>query len=204
MIKLYLAEDQSILNSALKQLLDLEDDFSVIGSALDGFKAWNDLCYLKPDIAILDIEMPKLSGLDIAERIHDLKLPIKVIVLTTFAHKSYFERAVKAQVSGYLLKDISSKKLIDVIHQAMEGNTFYSPELVVNMISVINNPLTKREIEILNLAQSGLNSKEIATKLFLSDGTVRNYFSAIFSKLGVHNRIEAINLAQKYKWLKIN
>ncbi|MGL5900013.1 MAG: response regulator [Lactobacillaceae bacterium] len=204
MIKLYLAEDQSILNSALKQLLDLEDDFSVIGSALDGFKAWNDLCYLKPDIAILDIEMPKLSGLDIAERIHDLKLPIKVIVLTTFAHKSYFERAVKAQVSGYLLKDISSEKLIDVIHQAMEGNTFYSPELVVNMISVINNPLTKREIEILNLAQSGLNSKEIATKLFLSDGTVRNYFSAIFSKLGVHNRIEAINLAQKYKWLKIN
>lgn len=204
MIKLYLAEDQSILNSALKQLLDLEDDFSVIGSALDGFKAWNDLCYLKPDIAILDIEMPKLSGLDIAERIHDLKLPIKVIVLTTFAHKSYFERAVKAQVSGYLLKDISSEKLIDVIHQAMEGNTFYSPELVVNMISVINNPLTKREIEILNLAQSGLNSKEIATKLFLSDGTVRNYFSAIFSKLGMHNRIEAINLAQKYKWLKIN
>lgn len=204
MIKLYLAEDQSILNSALKQLLDLEDDFSVIGSALDGFKAWNDLCYLKPDIAILDIEMPKLSGLDIAERINDLKLPIKVIVLTTFAHKSYFERAVKAQVSGYLLKDISSEKLIDVIHQAMEGNTFYSPELVVNMISVINNPLTKREIEILNLAQSGLNSKEIATKLFLSDGTVRNYFSAIFSKLGVHNRIEAINLAQKYKWLKIN
>lgn len=204
MIKLYLAEDQSILNSALKQLLDLEEDFSVIGSALDGFKAWNDLCYLKPDIAILDIEMPKLSGLDIAERINDLKLPIKVIVLTTFAHKSYFERAVKAQVSGYLLKDISSEKLIDVIHQAMEGNTFYSPELVVNMISVINNPLTKREIEILNLAQSGLNSKEIATKLFLSDGTVRNYFSAIFSKLGVHNRIEAINLAQKYKWLKIN
>lgn len=204
MIKLYLAEDQSILNSALKQLLDLEDDFSVIGSALDGFKAWNDLCYLKPDIAILDIEMPKLSGLDIAERINDLKLPIKVIVLTTFAHKSYFERAVKAQVSGYLLKDISSEKLIEVIHQAMEGNTFYSPELVVNMISVINNPLTKREIEILNLAQSGLNSKEIATKLFLSDGTVRNYFSAIFSKLGVHNRIEAINLAQKYKWLKIN
>lgn len=204
MIKLYLAEDQSILNSALKQLLDLEDDFSVIGSALDGFKAWNDLCYLKPDIAILDIEMPKLSGLDIAERIHDLKLPIKVIVLTTFAHKSYFERAVKAQVSGYLLKDISSEKLIEVIHQAMEGNTFYSPELVVNMISIINNPLTKREIEILNLAQSGLNSKEIATKLFLSDGTVRNYFSAIFSKLGVHNRIEAINLAQKYKWLKIN
>lgn len=86
----------------------------------------------------------------------------------------------------------------------MEGITFYSPELVVNMISIINNSLTKREIEILNLAQSGLNLKKITTKLFLSDGTVRNYFSAIFSKFGVHNRIEAINLAQKYKGLKIS
>lgn len=87
----------------------------------------------------------------------------------------------------------------------MEGITFYSPELVVNMISIINNPLTKREIEILNLAQSGLNLKKITTKLFLSDGYgFCNYFSAIFSKLDVHNRIKAINLAQKYKWLKIN
>lgn len=104
MITLYLAEDQSMLNSALTQLLDLEDDLHVLGSAGDGAKAWEDIQQLKPDVAILDIEMPKLTGLDVADKIHESDLPTKVIILTTFAQKAYFERAVAAKVNGYLLR----------------------------------------------------------------------------------------------------
>lgn len=204
MIKLYLAEDQSLLNSALRQLLDLENDLTVIGSASEGASAWHDLKHLKPDVAILDIEMPQLSGLELAARVFALKLPIKVIILTTFARRSYFKSAVAANVAGYLLKDIPSEQLIEAIHEVMQGNTIYSPELVVNMINTTDNPLTEREMTILDLAKIGKSSKEIADQLFLAEGTVRNYFSAIFSKLGVRNRIEAIAVAQKHKWFKEN
>ena len=201
MIKIYLAEDQSLLNSALTQLLDLEDDFQVVGSAVDGAKAWQDLQILKPNIAILDIEMPKMTGLEVASRVNKKKLDEKVIILTTFAQKAYFEQAVAANVAGYLLKDSPSDELITAIRDVSEGKTIFAPELVVNMISVENNPLSTREMEVLAVAESGITTKQIAKQLFLSEGTVRNYLSAIFSKLGVHNRIEAIKMAQRNKWL---
>ncbi|KRN29990.1 response regulator transcription factor [Liquorilactobacillus mali] len=201
MIKIYLAEDQSLLNSALTQLLDLEDDFQVVGSAVDGAKAWQDLQILKPNIAILDIEMPKMTGLEVASRVNKKKLDEKVIILTTFAQKAYFEQAVAANVAGYLLKDSPSDELITAIRDVFEGKTIFAPELVVNMISVENNPLSTREMEVLAVAESGITTKQIAKQLFLSEGTVRNYLSAIFSKLGVHNRIEAIKMAQRNKWL---
>ncbi len=201
MIKIYLAEDQSLLNSALTQLLDLEDDFQVVGSAVDGAKAWQDLQILKSNIAILDIEMPKMTGLEVASRVNKKKLDEKVIILTTFAQKAYFEQAVAANVAGYLLKDSPSDELITAIRDVSEGKTIFAPELVVNMISVENNPLSTREMEVLAVAESGITTKQIAKQLFLSEGTVRNYLSAIFSKLGVHNRIEAIKMAQRNKWL---
>ncbi|MDE3282210.1 response regulator transcription factor [Lacticaseibacillus parahuelsenbergensis] len=201
MITLYLAEDQSMLNSALTQLLDLEDDLHVLGSAGDGAKAWEDIQQLKPDVAILDIEMPKLTGLDVADKIHESDLPTKVIILTTFAQKAYFERAVAAKVNGYLLKDSPSDDLIAVIRKVMTGQTIYAPELVTNMVTAESNPLTDRELAVLAEVASGLSSKQIAASLFLSEGTVRNYLSAIFSKLGVHNRIEAVEMAKRNKWL---
>ena len=201
MITLYLAEDQSMLNSALTQLLDLEEDLHVLGSAGDGAKAWEDIQQLKPDVAILDIEMPKLTGLDVADKIHESDLPMKVIILTTFAQKAYFERAVAAKVNGYLLKDNPSDDLIAVIRKVMTGQTIYAPELVTNMVTAESNPLTDRELAVLAEVASGLSSKQIAASLFLSEGTVRNYLSAIFSKLGVHNRIEAIEMAKRNKWL---
>lgn len=108
MIKLYLAEDQSMLNSALTQLLELEDDFHVVGNAANGEIAWDDLQKLSVDVAILDIEMPKMTGLELASKIVAAGLKIKVIILTTFAQKAYFDQAVKAQVAGYLLKDSPS------------------------------------------------------------------------------------------------
>jgi len=201
MITIYLAEDQSMLNSALTQLLELEDELHVVGSAGDGQTAWQELQQLQPQVAILDIEMPGLSGLDVADRIQVSDLSTKVIILTTFAQKAYFERAVKAQVAGYLLKDSPSDDLIAAIRQVMAGQTIYAPELVVNMLSADQNPLTERELAVLNAADQGLPTKTIATELYLSAGTVRNYLSAIFSKLGVHNRLEAIRVAKQNKWL---
>jgi two-component system response regulator DesR len=202
-IELYLAEDQSMLNSALTQLLELEDDLHVVGSAGDGQTAWTEIKQLQPQVAILDIEMPGLSGLDVADQIQAAKLPTKVIILTTFAQKAYFERAVAAQVAGYLLKDSPSDDLIAAIRQVMAGATIYAPELVVNMLSADKNPLTERELAVLKAAAQGLPTKAIAAQLYLSAGTVRNYLSAIFSKLGVHNRLEAIQVAQRNKWLAL-
>ncbi|MCT4457894.1 response regulator transcription factor [Lactiplantibacillus paraplantarum] len=201
MITLYLAEDQSMLNSALTQLLELEDDLHVVGSAVDGINAWQELPALQPDVAILDIEMPGMTGLDVADRLASLQLATKVIVLTTFAQRRYFERAVKANVAGYLLKDSPSDDLIDAIRAVMTGRTIYAPELVMNMLSADNNPLTERELAVLVEAEKGLPTKTIAANLYLSAGTTRNYLSAIFSKLGVHNRLEAIRVAKANQWL---
>ncbi|KEZ14128.1 Transcription regulator LuxR [Lactiplantibacillus plantarum] len=201
MITLYLAEDQSMLNSALTQLLELEDDLHVVGSAVDGINAWQELQELQPDVAILDIEMPGMTGLDVADRLASSQLATKVIILTTFAQRRYFELAVKANVAGYLLKDSPSDDLIDAIRAVMTGRTIYAPELVTNMLSADNNPLTERELAVLVEAEKGLPTKTIAANLYLSAGTTRNYLSAIFSKLGVHNRLEAIRVAKANQWL---
>ena len=201
MISLYLAEDQSMLNGALIQILNLESDLQVIGSSGDGQTAWSDLVSLNPDVAILDIEMPKESGLEVAEKIQSSNLKSKVIILTTFAQKAYFERAVKANVSGYLLKDSPTDDLVTTIREVIEGKTVYDPELVTHMITANDNPLTSQEMNILRVASKGSTTKKMAVELHLSEGTIRNYLSAIFSKLGVSNRIEAVNFARKNKWM---
>lgn len=201
MITLYLAEDQSMLNTALSQLLNLEDNLEVLGSATNGKHALAEIQRLQPDVAILDIEMPMMLGLEVAEVLHDKQLATKVIILTTFAQKTYFEKAVEVEVAGYLLKDSPSDDLIETINKVMMGRTVYDPELVVTALSSNKNPLSEREMSVLKAAVSGDTTKVMAQKLFLSEGTVRNYLSAIFSKLGVHNRLEAIEVAKKNKWI---
>ncbi|MEE6681119.1 response regulator transcription factor [Pediococcus pentosaceus] len=201
MITLYLAEDQSMLNTALSQLLNLEDNLEVLGSATNGKHALAEIQRLQPDVAILDIEMPLMSGLKVAEVLHNKQLATKVIILTTLAQKTYFEKAVEVEVDGYLLKDSPSDDLIETINKVMMGRTVYDPELVVTALSSNKNPLSKREMSVLKAAASGDATKVMAQKLFLSEGTVRNYLSAIFSKLGVHNRLEAIEVAKKNKWI---
>ena len=201
MITLFLAEDQSMLNSALSQLLDLEDNLKVVGTASDGQTAWEMIQKQSPDVAILDIEMPRLTGLAVAQRIHEEKLPTRVVILTTFARQTYFEQAVQAQVAAYLLKDSPSEELIGAINQVMTGKTIYDPALVQSVLSAEQSPLTKRETEVLKVAASGMPTKEIAQQLFLSEGTIRNYLSVIFSKLGVRNRLEAVELAQNNRWI---
>ena len=201
MITLYLAEDQSMLNTALSQLLNLEDNLEVLGSATNGKHALAEIQRLQLDVVILDIEMPMMSGLEVAEVLHDKQFATKVIILTTFAQKTYFEKAVEVEVDGYLLKDSPSDDLIETINKVMMGRTVYDPELVVTALSSNKNPLSEREMSVLKAAVSGDATKVMAQKLFLSEGTVRNYLSAIFSKLEVHNRLEAIEVAKKNKWI---
>ncbi|ABJ68754.1 DNA-binding response regulator (Rec-wHTH domains) [Pediococcus pentosaceus ATCC 25745] len=190
-----------MLNTALSQLLNLEDNLEVLGSATNGKHALAEIQRLQPNVAILDIEMPMMSGLEVAEVLHDKQLATKVIILTTFAQKTYFEKAVEVEVAGYLLKDSPSDDLIETINKVMMGRTVYDPELVVTALSSNKNPLSEREMSVLKAAVSGDATKVMAQKLFLSEGTVRNYLSAIFSKLGVHNRLEAIEVAKKNKWI---
>lgn len=201
MIKLYLAEDQAMLQSALITILNLEEDLQVVGSALSGTTALNELLTATVDVAILDIELPGISGLAIADQLRHARPDMKVVILTTFAQPAYFEQALAAKVNGYLLKDSPSDKLIATIHQVLEGQIIYEPQLVIGMYQATQNPLTEREISVLKLLQAAQDTQAIADELHLSNGTVRNYISAVLSKLGAHSRIEAVQIAQTNKWL---
>lgn len=199
MIRIVIAEDQKMLLGALAALLELEEDMFVVGRAGNGEEAVKLVRELQPDICIMDIEMPGKSGLDAAEEMKDR--PCKVIILTTFARSGYFERAVKAGVNGYLLKDSPSEELAESIRSVMAGRRIYASELVDEAYSE-ENPLTERESEVLVLMADGKNTKEIASELYLTTGTVRNYISVILDKLNVGNRIEAIKRFREKGWFK--
>ncbi|WP_026859018.1 MULTISPECIES: DNA-binding response regulator [Jeotgalicoccus] len=199
MIRIVLAEDQNLLLSALSSLLNLEEDISVVGMAGNGRDALKLVEEEQPDICLMDIEMPVMTGLDAAEELTETDC--KVIILTTYARPGYFERAKKAQVSGYLLKDTPSETLAESIRQIMTGKRIYSPELI-DIAFETENPLSSREIEIVQLLADGKTTKSIAEELHLSNGTIRNYVSIVLDKLHVTNRIEAIRKALDKGWLK--
>lgn len=199
MIKIIIAEDQRMLLGALGSLLSLEDDMEVVGQASNGLEAISLVKKLQPDICIMDIEMPEKTGLEAAEELKGCGC--KVIILTTFARSGYFQRALKAGVKGYLLKDSPSEELARSIRLVMEGRRIYAPELMDDVYSE-ENPLTDRELEVLGLVADGKNTKEIADELSLKAGTVRNYISTILDKLGVTNRIEAITHYKEKGWFK--
>ncbi|ASS94921.1 response regulator [Peribacillus castrilensis] len=201
MIRIVIAEDQRMLLGALGSILDLESDMEVVGKASNGEEAMNLVNQLKPDICITDIEMPVKTGLDVAEEIKDQGHQCKVIILTTFARPGYFERARKAEVGGYLLKDSPSEELANSIRVIMDGRRIYAPELV-DMAFEEENPLTERESQVLKLIADGKTTKEIASQLYLTNGTVRNYISVILDKLDVSNRVEAIVRFKEKGWSK--
>lgn len=201
MIKLYLSEDQQMMNNALAMLLALEDNFTVIGSATDGTTALADIIKLKPDVAILDIEMPGKTGLEVADALQQKAPKTKVIILTTFARAKYFKQALAANVSGYLLKDSPSETLVSAINTILQGNTVFDPKLVASVLHTVKNPLTKREQEILAALKIAPTTKELAQHFYLSEGTIRNYISAILSKTATHSRMEAYQLALKKHWI---
>lgn len=200
MIQIVIAEDQRILRGALGALLDFEDDMEVVGQSENGEEALKLVQELQPDVCLLDIEMPVMSGLMVAEKLKEIGSNCRVIILTTFARPGYFERAIKAGVHGYLLKDGSVEELAESIRRVMQGKREFSQELILNSYQE-DNPLTEREQEILRLAASGKTSKEISKVLFLSSGTVRNYMSEILQKLEAKNKIEAIAKAEEMGWI---
>lgn len=201
MIRIVIAEDQGMMLGALGALIGMEEDMEVVGMAKNGEEAIQLVLETEPDVCIMDIEMPVKTGLDAAEALTDE--PCKVIMLTTFARSGYFERARKAGVRGYLLKDSPIEELVASIRLIVNGRRIYAPELVdVAFDDYRENPLTKRENDVLRLVAEGKTTKEIAKELFLTNGTVRNYISTIFEKLEVSNRIEAVSLYKEKGWLR--
>ncbi len=199
MIKIVIAEDQQMLLGAFGSLLNLEEDMEVVGKASNGEEAVALVKKFQPDVCIMDIEMPGKSGLEAAEELKGLGC--KVIILTTFARTGYFQRALKAGVNGYLLKDSPSEELASSIRSVMSGRRIYAPELMDDVYGE-ENPLTDREKEVLELVADGKNTKEIAEELSIKTGTVRNYISIILDKLEVKNRIEAITQSKEKGWFK--
>jgi len=205
MIRVLLAEDQAMVRGALSALLALESDIEVLGSVADGEAAWRELQRLKnidslPDVIVSDTEMPNLTGLELAQRIREQAMPVKVVIVTTFARSGYLRRALDAGVVGYLLKDAPAEKLAEALRQVHRGGRAIAPELALEAWSEAD-PLNERERQVLRLAGDGLGAGEIAERLHLSHGTVRNYLSEAIGKLGVSNRIEAHRLARQKGWL---
>ncbi|MGZ9867112.1 response regulator [Priestia endophytica] len=199
MIRIVIAEDQRMLLGALGSLLSLEDDMEIVGKASNGEEAVFLAHKQQPDVCIMDIEMPIKTGLEAAEELKESNC--KVIILTTFARSGYFQRALKAGVSGYLLKDSPSEELASSIRSIMSGRRIYAPELIDDAYAE-ENPLTEREKEVLSLIADGKNTREIADALSIKNGTVRNYISTILDKLEVKNRIEAITRFKEKGWFK--
>ena len=200
MIRILLAEDQAMLRGALSALLSLESDLEVVCSAADGEAAWREVQRLKPDVLVTDIEMPGLTGLELAQRIARHELPVKVVIVTTFARAGFLRRALDAGVRGYLLKDAPAEQLADAIRNVQRGGRAIDPQLAIDAWGEAD-PLSDRERQALRLAGEGLSASEIAQQLNLSHGTVRNYLSEAIGKLGVGNRIEAYRLARQKGWL---
>lgn len=199
-MKLLVAEDQSMLRDALCQLLEMQSDVETVHQASNGQEAMTLLQSKKIDVAILDVEMPKQTGLDVLEWVKEKQPTVKVVIVTTFKRPGYFERAIKADVDAYVLKERSIADLMKTIHTVLGGKKEYSPELMEVMMTS-KNPLSNQEILVLQAAARGLSSKEIAQKLYLSNGTVRNYMSSILTKLAAENRLEAVRIAQENGWI---
>jgi len=181
-------------------LLEIEGDISVVSRSKNGSDALEAIIDLKPDIFLTDIEMPEMSGLDVAAELKRRRWPTKTIILTTFARAGYLRRALDAGAAGYLLKDMAAEKLADAVRRVQNGLRVIDPELAAEAW-IEPDPLTDRERQVLRLAGDGMTSLDIASKLSLSEGTVRNYLSEAISKLGAANRVEAARIARSKGWL---
>jgi two-component system response regulator DesR len=199
-IRVVVAEDQAMVLGALAALLETEPDIEVVAQARNGKEALDAVTRLAPDVLLADIEMPELTGLEVAAAIAERRLPTRVIILTTFARSGYLRRALEAAAAGYLLKDSPASELAAAVRRVHAGGRAVDPELAAEAWTG-RDPLTDRERQVLRLAGEGLTSADIAAKLFLSEGTVRNYLSAAIAKLGARNRIEAARIARAEGWL---
>lgn len=198
MIRVLIAEDQSMVAGALAALLQIEGDIEVVGTARDGREALDLARDLRPDVVVTDIEMPEMSGLELAKRLRDEGK--RVVILTTFARPGYLRRALDAGASGYVLKAAPSRHLAEAIRRIHAGGRAIDPELAAEAWGEID-PLSDREREVLRLTEGGQSAGDIAAELHLSEGTVRNYLSEAISKLSARNRIDAARIARIKGWL---
>ena len=199
-MRLLIAEDQSMLRDAMATLLLMEDSIDEVLQAKNGKEAIDILVDSSIDVAILDIEMPEATGLDVLEFIRNKGISCKVIIVTTFKRSGYFERAIKNNVDAYVLKDRSIDELMKTINNVLAGNKEYSPELMENIFTN-HNPLSNQEKILLAKVKEGLSNKEISSDLYLSEGTIRNYISNILTKLNCKNRTEAVKKATEEGWV---
>ena len=200
MIKILIAEDQSMVLGALSALLDLEDDLSVVATAENGEQALSLVQKHEVDIVLTDIEMPKMTGIELAQELQRIEHPAKVMILTTFTRSGYLRRAMDAGVKGYLLKDAPSDSLAQAVRQIHQGKVIVAPELITQAWGEVD-PLSDKERKVLRLAYEGKSTEQISQAIYLSAGTVRNYLSEASSKLGAANRIEAARIAKQNGWL---
>jgi NarL family two-component system response regulator LiaR len=212
-IKILIVDDHTVVRSALHLMLDLKPGLEVIGEAQDGLEAINQTKLLKPDVILMDLEMPRMGGLESIMEIHREFPAVHILVLTSFVDDQKIAAAIKAGAMNYLLKNSTPGELVQAIKDVYIGSTNLSPDISRRLIaglqepvkSVSNTPsLTGRESEILSLSARGLSNPEIATALYISEGTVRFHFSNIFKKLQVANRSQAILYAHRQGWVDIS
>jgi two-component system, NarL family, response regulator DesR len=201
MIRVMIAEDQAMVRGALAALLTLEGDIEIVAQVARGDEVVAAAQSAHPDVALLDIEMPGMDGLDAAAALRDQVPGCRVLILTTFGRPGYLRRAMESGVVGFLLKDAPAAELAAAIRRIVAGERVVDPKLALAALSEGNNPLTERERDVLAVAASGASVAEIAAKLSLSEGTVRNYLSVAIQKLHAANRIEAARIAESKGWL---
>lgn len=200
MISIVIAEDQNMLRKAMIQLIEFHDDLKVIDDFDNGIDALQSINSQQPDIAILDIEIPGMTGLEVLSQLRENKINTKVIIVTTFKRPGYFERAVANDVDAYVLKERSVDDLVATIHKVLKSEKEYSASLMTSLFKEAN-PLTHKEQVVLREIGEGLSNKEVADKLYLSNGTVRNYTSNIIDKLEAENRFDAWKKANEKGWI---
>ncbi|WP_406479581.1 response regulator [Streptomyces platensis] len=201
MIRVLLAEDQSMVREALAALLSLEDDLEVVAQAARGDEVLPAAREHAVDVALLDIEMPGLNGLDAAAALRDALPAVRTVILTTFGRPGYLRRAMEAGADAFLVKDAPAARLADAIRRVLRGERVIDPALAAAALADGASPLTEREREVLLTAADGATNAEIAATLQLSPGTVRNYLSTAIQKTGARNRAEAVRTARDKGWL---
>jgi len=195
MIRIVIAEDQKMLRGAPVSLLKLEDDIEVIAEVSNGLDAWNIITKQQPDVCLLDIEIPDITGLEITKKLRAMGHPGKIMIVTTFARPGYLQKAMDAKVEAYLLKDEPIDFLIEAIRKVMNGGRVVSTDLAATLFLKENNPLTDREVK------NGMTTREIGKTLYLTNGTVRNYLSSAIQKLEAESRFQAIRIADEKGWI---
>jgi two-component system response regulator DesR len=201
MIRVLIAEDQGMVRGALASLLELEPDIEVVAQVSRGDEVVSAATAAKPDIALLDIEMPGATGLQAAQQLRATTSDVRVLILTTFGRPGYLRTAMEHGASGFLLKDAPASDLANAIRRAVAGERIVDPGLAAAALSQGDSPLTPREHEVLEASRQHATVAEIAAALYLSPGTVRNHLSSVMQKLDARNRAEAIRVAEERGWL---